>query len=194
MIGDIKSTTAADFITNARKAKLDTTGINICVKHLRAIFNNCLKHQWTIVNPFIMEKLLPDDNKRYAYLTIEEVNKILKEAEKVSEDILLVFSLGIFLGLRVREILAARWEWITFQSRLFTNGVITVESESGTDENAFRTKSRKMRSIPLEENLAEILANSIMCKALKEMNDRTHYVDMLDPEKKRNTPRLSSRK
>ncbi|MCC6797316.1 MAG: tyrosine-type recombinase/integrase [Candidatus Hydrogenedentes bacterium] len=61
--------------------------------------------------------------------------------------------LGIYAGLRVNEILNARWEWIR-PPREFDSGGGSITVQSGKN---FRVKARQARTIPLHTRLAPIL-------------------------------------
>lgn len=67
-------------------------------------------------------------------------------------DIYWVFLLGIYAGLRLNEILNARWEWINQPRALDAGGSITVQSGY-----QFRVKARQARTIPLHARLRPFL-------------------------------------
>jgi len=67
-------------------------------------------------------------------------------------DIYWVFMLGIFAGLRLNEIVNARWEWINPPRSFESGGSITVQSGY-----QFRVKARQARTISLHTRLRHLL-------------------------------------
>jgi integrase len=97
------------------------------------------------VNPFAQVKPLAEHPQDKRVLTEDEITKLLAEAIEHSknvrvDNIVAVFALGLYAGLRRGEIAAAKWEWVDLNAKRFN-----VVNEAG----GFVTKNSKNRSIPL---------------------------------------------
>jgi len=64
---------------------------------------------------------------------------VLEAGEKHGDNILLVFALGIYAGLRKNEIVNARWGWFEFDQN-----TITLRSHGD-----FALKDRESRTVPM---------------------------------------------
>ena len=135
------------FLSSMRSRGYAATTCNHPVKVLRHALS--LAHRWQIIdsNPAAHVSLLREDNT---------VNKIMNEAElarllKVlrSDKNKMVCAICLFLlstGARLNEVLNARWEHFDLEHRTWT-----IPAEN--------SKSRKIRSIPLNQSAIQILDN-----------------------------------
>lgn len=142
--------------------------VNSYLRRLRVLFNWGIKQGMLTSNPAKEVKFLKAD--RYdpkPYLTKPEIDTLLRAAFLESEDypqeegytlpqneapLYWIVCLGIFAGLRLNEIICARWEWINPPRDFDTGGSITVRSGF-----QFRVKARQARTIPLHARLRPLL-------------------------------------
>lgn len=117
--------------------------INAIIEGMKALVTRATRQHWYAgPNPFIGFERIPQPTRHVRWLTQLQIAALLEAAHDDSRDAVLLFSLGIYAGLRISEIIEARWEWINWNA-----GVI----------NAYGPKSRRERTIPLHARLAEIL-------------------------------------
>jgi integrase len=122
--------------------------VNHCVTMLRGFVSHCQKMEWyTGPNPFAKITALPIKKTDPQWLSSDQIATVIDTAMKYGGDQYLMFALGIYAGLRKQEIVSARWEWVDFDA-----GLIRV-----TQDDGFRSKSRKNRTLPLHATLREIL-------------------------------------
>ncbi len=131
-----------------RGRPLADESINDALRHLQAIYNHALKlGLFNGTNPvlnvarFKIPKSTPD------FLSQDEIGKLLLAAEEHSRQLHWVCLLGIYCGLRKKEIVCARWEWFDFENKL-----LRVRNSNG-----FEIKDSEERSVPLSSRIHEVL-------------------------------------
>ena len=123
--------------------------INDDVKRLGAFYNLAISEGWYGAgNPTTLTKRLPTESKPVRFLGPEQIDLVLEVAERVSPAIHLFIALAVFAGLRKREAVFARWDWIDWEGQS-----ITVQG----DDDRFMTKNKRHRTISLHERLCTIL-------------------------------------
>jgi len=122
--------------------------VNNALKHLQAIYGHAEKlGLYAGPNPFKNVERYTIRTGVPKYLKPEEIVRLLQAAQEDSDEALLIFSLGIYSGMRKAEIDHARREWFDFGAKL-----ITLQSGHG-----FILKDKDARTIPLSDDLATIL-------------------------------------
>ncbi len=130
--------------------------INGFIRHGKAIFNHARnlslgpdgKALYSGDNPFVGVKFLKETGEEKKTLTRGQLKELLSAATEHGQgNIQLVFALAGYAGLRKREILAARWEWIDWDRK-----TISVYQGDG-----FTTKNSKGRMLPLHSELRAVL-------------------------------------
>lgn len=104
-------------------------------------------HLFEGVNPVKGVSLPEPDEKEPKFLTKAQIADVLKAAEAHSRDMHLLYTIGIYAGLRKGELLAARWHWFEAET-----GVVRVKCGEG-----FRTKSGRNRHMPMHKTLRPVL-------------------------------------
>ncbi|MEW6238589.1 MAG: hypothetical protein AB1656_24655 [Candidatus Omnitrophota bacterium] len=123
------------------------SSVNIYLRHISAILGRAVKWEDLDQNPcrkvekFKVEKKLP------RFLSGEEIDRVVTAAKALKQEWHWVFLLGIYGGLRKREISFARWEWFDFE-----RGMIVVQ-----EGEVFKPKSGRSRTIPMHSKIKEIL-------------------------------------
>jgi integrase len=130
-------------------AKSTTRSALLC---LSAVFSFAIKEMGAFEGPNPVKGIkLPKPDERFPrYLSREEIDAVLAAAKAHSQDMHLIFAMGIYTGMRKNELLSARWSWVDFKK----GGRILVQSEG-----RFRTKSGKDRVIPFHDRLRAILSD-----------------------------------
>lgn len=134
--------------TGMRKKALADESINDALRHLQAIFNHAVKLKlFTGENPvaniarFKLPRTAPD------FLSQDEIDLLLTAAKEHSEKMYWVCLLGIYCGLRKKEIVCARWEWFDFENKLLRL----------RNDNGFDIKDSEERSVPISARVREAL-------------------------------------
>lgn len=124
--------------------------VNDAMVRLGAIYARAIKQGWYKGdNPFSIVERLPVEETPHSFLTAAERDKILEAAGEYSQDTMLFVALCAFAGLRFKEAVYARWEWLDF-----AQGTLTVQ---GADDGSFGTKGKRFRTVPLHKRLWAIL-------------------------------------
>lgn len=150
MLADVRQedvTQYREYLLAEGYAKSTVRSALLCLSSVfRAAINDL--HVLRGVNPCKGVELPKADKRKPEYLNDKQIAKVLRVAEKHSDDMHLIYALGIFAGLRKNEIVNARWEWIGWRGQ----GQINV-----ANGDTFQTKSGEPRTIPLNKRLREIL-------------------------------------
>jgi integrase len=130
------------------ESKLSPKSIN----NYLCILSCCLKtaEEWGMLKEIPKIKLLKIPPQKYDYLTEAETEQLLRCAEEMWYDIIL---LAVKTGLRFGEIIALKWEDIDFRQNILTvnrNIVRGIECSP---------KNNKSRSIPLSNAIKVMLCN-----------------------------------
>ena len=122
-----------------KKVTVSPASVNRELACLRHMFTKAI--EWGLINhnPAKKVKSLKEKNKRLRFLSIEEIERLLDSCCVYLKPIV---KMAIFSGMRKSEILNLKWKDVDFQ-----NNLIAL-----TD-----TKSGKMREIPLNNTMREVL-------------------------------------
>ncbi len=128
----------------AKTAKLGCYGY---LKVFRTIFNVFVDWNYTLVNPFLKVKLPKRQKEDPVSFTDEQINIICKRLEERGKEVIADMVLfSVETGMRLDEENSLRWRDIDFKNR-----VIIVGSR------LYKTKSKKVRRIPFNDKMEEIL-------------------------------------
>jgi len=111
---------------------------------LKAMFNKGAEWNYLRTNPFSKIKLPKRQEKRPAYLTTEDLEKVLVKIEH--QAIKDVVQISFYSGLRLGEATFLKWKNISLKHNTLNIG-----------DDSFTTKSRKSRSIPIHPKVKEII-------------------------------------
>ncbi len=136
-----------DFLHGLIKGGRKASSANVFLAHLGSIFTQAVKWEMIAENPCKGIPKFKVQEKKVVFLTPEEITTIMQIAERHGRNAHLIFALGIYAGLRRNEIANAKWEWFDLDQ-----SIIHV-----TNDDGFETKSGRNRSIPMNQNLKEVL-------------------------------------
>jgi integrase/recombinase XerD len=120
-------------------------GANLDYRNIRTFLNWCIENNYLEVNQITKVKFPKIPEKQNIYLSKEQFETILtKESSPILKDI---YQFAINSGLRLSEIINCRLSWIDLQDR-----TITIKNDE-----SFRTKNNKIRVIPLNDKMIEII-------------------------------------
>jgi site-specific recombinase XerD len=118
---------------------------SLYLRTLKAAFTRAVEWEYITANPFKKVRLPKIPQNLPVYINKDELKLILENSmESVFKDILIT---AFYTGMRLGEILNLKWESVDITSK-----VILVKNDG-----AFTTKSKKERTIPINENLLNIL-------------------------------------
>jgi len=128
-------------------AKTAPLGCYGYLKVYRTIFNVFVDWNYTLLNPFLKVKLPKRQKAEPIVFSDEQITKIceglINKGKPVIADIVLF---GRETALRPAEKIGLRWSDIDFRNRVITIG-----------NRLFKTKSKKVRRIPFNDRIEEIL-------------------------------------
>lgn len=150
-LGSVTRRQVDHFKTRLSKSQgLANVTVNDTLRRMQALYNRAAKMGLYVGdNPFEGFDRLPVEEKPPQYLTAEQRDAVIETASTHSRDVYLFCALCLYAGLRTKEAVSARWEWVDFEQ-----GAITVQ---GDDAGEFRTKGKQFRTVPLHDSLRAIL-------------------------------------
>lgn len=144
---DIKDVTINDLesfkVDRLQYVKIPT--VNNYIRIIKASFNLAVKLNIVTNNPAKDFKKIKEDQKEKETFTEEQFNKLIAVIDKRSIKEICYF--GYYTGARISEILNLQWNDIDLDNR-----IITVRNKTG-----FRTKTGRIRRIPISERLFAII-------------------------------------
>lgn len=122
--------------------------VNESLTALQACVQRAIRQGWYVGrNPFVGIERMPEQRKQYRWLDRAQIDALLTAARVHGRDMECFVALCVFAGLRKGEALAARWEWVDWQSNL-----LHVAQEHG-----WQSKTGEDRTLPLKSELRAIL-------------------------------------
>ena len=130
------------------------------MRYARVFFNWLIDNDQKINNPFARMKIpSPTQTRRDEFLNAEERDHLIKTCEnsslKYKNEMLFTLHCGFFLGMRIKEIMNAKWKWFIVRGK---NGHCKVVNEIQTPElegKAFTLKNKKEKMIPMNQRFME---------------------------------------
>ncbi|MDX1471782.1 MAG: MvaI/BcnI family restriction endonuclease, partial [Flavobacteriaceae bacterium] len=136
---------------------LSNTSRNNAVKDMRTLFNYAIKREWAdLTNPFEKIPRLKQAEAVSRVLTVEESKHLLEVAETYSTNAVLIFYLGRYAGLRIKEIVNAKANWFDFKKN-----TICTKKYSKVGITYFQTKNKKERVLPIHDKLKAVLKKNM---------------------------------
>ena len=136
-----------EFVSNG--FELNKYGTALTYRTLKSAFNKAINWNYISINPFVKVKLPKLPKPDSVYINHSQLDSII-EKEK-NQDLRDIYVLGFHSGMRLNEILNLKWFSIDF-----TKQEIRVQN---TD--SFTTKSKRDRTIPMNQTLFEMLRNRV---------------------------------
>lgn len=141
-LGTIKLKDAERFIDSLKKNA--PLGIYNYLRVLKAMFNKAIEWNYLRENVFQKVKLPKRQESNPAFITANELSKILEKLDK--QFVKDIAEISFYTGMRLGEAIFLKWKNISI-----SNDTITIGDDS------FNTKSRKSRSIPIHPRVKEII-------------------------------------
>ena len=139
---------SVQLIENYKAHKLSQVTPDTVNKHLRTLkagFNFAIKLNWITENPFNKIVKIKIPQKNLPIFNSEEICALFSVIS--DKNILLISKFALLTGCRLNEILNLQWNDVNF-----SNETITIKNKA-----TFKTKSGKIRIIPMTENIKELL-------------------------------------
>lgn len=141
-INTIELKDAENFIDHLRKtAPLGTYNY---LRTLKAMFNKAIEWNHLRSNVFTKVKLPKRQEKNPAFITPDELAKILEKIDK--QFVRDIAEISFYSGMRLSEATFLKWKNISININTITIG-----------DDSFNTKTRKSRSIPIHPRVKEII-------------------------------------
>jgi len=153
-----------NFKAKMMKTKLSEDSIN----HFLSTLSTCLKTavEWDIIKSIPRIKRLRVTPNKFDYLTEDEADKILAQAEgQIREMIFFCLKTGVRFG----ELIALDWNDIDFQEKQITIRRSIVRGIMGS------TKSNKIRYVPLISSVSDMLIKRAKGHGFVFTRHKTHF-------------------
>lgn len=122
--------------------------VNIDLNTIKAIFNIAIRFNWIDKTPCKDIKKIAIPQKERLCFNELEIKLILNNCNPIIKNII---EIALYTGMRLNEILNIQWKDINLNEK-----VLTIRNK----EN-FKTKTGKMRQIPISENLYTLLSEKL---------------------------------
>jgi integrase len=128
---------------------------NKSIKNYLGRLRKCLHcaEEWGLIKNAPRTKHLKVPPQKFRFLTEEEYNKLLEEAQKINREFYEMVLFTLRTGVRVGELMALRWEDIDFDRQNITIRRSIVNGIIGSP------KSNKSRQIPLSDDIFSVIKN-----------------------------------
>lgn len=136
------------------KAKKQAEGkCNKSINNYLGMLGKCLNcaEEWNLIDKAPKIKPLKVPPQKFRFFTEEEYNQLLDEAKKTDQEFYEMILFTLRTGIRVGELKALMWEDIDFKNKKVTIKRSIVNGIIGSP------KSNKIRTIPLAQDILEIL-------------------------------------
>lgn len=144
MVRKKSNTNKNEYVKVSTGKPLSIKQINLTLDTLRMVFAYAESNNYLANNPAAGFHKLKEQRPAFRYLTGEQTKELLKYCGK---DFYPICATAVYTGMRLHEIVGLKWRNILYDSKR-----IIVES-SGEGP----TKSRKVRPIPINKKLEEII-------------------------------------
>lgn len=128
---------------------------NKSINNYLGMLSKCLHcaEEWGLIKNAPRTKHLKVPPQKFRFLTEEEYNKLLEEAQKINREFYEMVLFTLRTGVRVGELMALRWEDIDFDRQNITIRRSIVNGIIGSP------KSNKSRQIPLSDDIFSVIRN-----------------------------------
>jgi len=128
---------------------------NKSINNYLGMLSKCLHcaEEWGLIKNSPRTKHLKVPPQKFRFLTEEQYNKLLEEAQKINREFYEMVLFTLRTGVRVGELMALRWEDIDFDRQNITIRRSIVNGIIGSP------KSNKSRQIPLSDDIFSVLKN-----------------------------------
>lgn len=157
-----------EFYKSERLKEVKIATVNIDIGTLKAIFNIAIRLDMLSFNPVKNIKKFSIPQKEHLAFTDIQVKMILSN---ITNGTLKFFvSFGLLTGCRLNEIINLQWKDINFAERILTI----------SNKDDFKTKSGKMKYIPLSDNLHNLF---LEMQGLTESGNNIISLNNFNPDK-----------
>lgn len=157
----------SDYFINALiKRKLQSTSINIYLRHIKSAFNIAISYGLIEENPFKDLQNLTIPDKIRLNLSDAECQRLF---EVVQDDFILrIIKFALLTAMRLSEIIHLQWKDIDYEGQKLTI----------SNKENFKTKSRKNRTLAITESISKILSleNDGISSNVYRLRDQNSYV------------------
>jgi integrase len=143
-VSDVTSRNA-DLFKTERLKTVKPVSVNVDLRSLRSLFSILERWQYVTINPFSRMKMVKLPEQEIVSLSKEEVVKLIDSITDTCIRRIVIFA--YFTGSRIGEILALRWDAVDLNKK-----IVTIRNSE-----SFTTKSRRIRILPLNDDLCKEL-------------------------------------
>lgn len=149
-----------------RVEQVSKTTVNIEFRAFKALFNKAITWGLITTNPCTGIKQFSVAAKERLTFETKDLNKIISLMQEFNPKLVEIVKFGFMTGARLNEILHLQWSDIDLKNR-----TITIRNKSN-----FQTKSRKLRTIPISDNLQSLFNQMLLKDGVMKLYDISDYV------------------
>ena len=143
------------WLDELRQAKrLSSKSINGCLVLLRKMLNDAVHWKWISHNPIQGVRPYHEDEREFDFWTVAEGERFLKQVRFRQPKLFFATAMSLYTGMRLGEIQALKWDCIDLSAKQITVKRTYCQKEDRVKE---RTKTKRMRRIPVNDSLSDIL-------------------------------------
>lgn len=139
------------------ESRLSPTTCNLALGLLRKILNDAVRWQAIRFNPISSVRFLPKAERDMDYWTTKEASDFLAAAKEHDHEVYLLFATALYSGMRLGELRGLQWDCVDLGKTQITVKRSYCQKEDRLKEH---TKSKRIRHIPINASLLEILLNA----------------------------------
>lgn len=152
------TTSDIEYFKTIRVGEVSKATVNKDLSTIKAIFNIAIRFDWLNNNPVKNIKKLSIPEKEYLAFTDSQIKTILENIP--NESIKNFVKFAIYTGCRLNEIINLQWKDINISER-----VVYIRNKAN-----FKTKTGKIREIPISEGLESLLMGMVADSKEKVLN------------------------
>lgn len=154
-------TVEVDFLLSdlKKQGRLAPKTINNCLGTLKKLFNDAVRWGYISVSPAAKVQPVKIPEQEVTTLSDDEVVRLLIYTQRSKKEMFKLLSFALNTGCRLGECLALQWNSVNLENRMI---IISATYDERKRVIVRRTKGKKIRQVPLNEDCLKVLKHMII--------------------------------